>query len=87
MTSVRGIISDCRRVRRMIQRYDDRVGNGAGGRLHIYIEDGNIEDSDLAFCEDRALVAGDYTAARLARILRLCSKTQRRKCRYYVVSP
>ena len=33
--------------------------NGVGGNLHIFLEDGNVDDGNLRFCLERAREAGD----------------------------
>jgi hypothetical protein len=76
---MRGQIKDCRRVASMIGRYRRRVGNDAGGSLHIVVDDTNIDDGSVQFCIDYAEQARDWTGARLGRLLALCSRTQRAK--------
>ncbi len=53
--------------------------NSMGGHLHIFIEDGNMRDSHLKFCQAAAVKAGDTWAADLAAELLKMSKTQRTK--------
>lgn len=53
--------------------------NGAGGSLHIVLDDGNVSDGDVEFCVARAEERGDEDGAALARVLLRMSKTQRRK--------
>ena len=57
--------------------YQERPGNGAWGSLHIVLDDGNVTDSDVAFCIDVARDKGDEEGEALARILLRMSKTQR----------
>lgn len=54
-------------------------GNGAGGHLHIVLDDCNIEDGHVKFCIEQADKAGDVSAVLLGRILRQMSDTQRGK--------
>ena len=49
------------------------------GSLHIVLDDGNVRDSDVAFCEQWAREHGDEEGEALARILAQMSKTQREK--------
>lgn len=51
----------------------------AGGNLHIVLDDGNIEDSSVQFCLDRAREEGDGPGVELAEMLLKMSKTQRKK--------
>lgn len=72
-------ITDGRRVHRLITRYYLRDGNSVGGNLHIVTDDGNHRDEDIRFCEQRAMERGDWTGARIARLILRMSKTQRRR--------
>jgi hypothetical protein len=54
-------------------------GNGAGGNLHIVLDDGNVRDSDIEFCIERAQEKGDKFGEAIGRVLLRMSKTQRRK--------
>jgi hypothetical protein len=63
----------------IVRAYYALPGNGAGGSLHIALDDGNVRDSDLDFCIERAEERGDEHGAALARVLRRMSKTQRLK--------
>jgi len=47
------------------------------GSLHIVLDDGNVRDSDVAFCQQYALECGDTEGAFLADVLAGCSKSQR----------
>jgi hypothetical protein len=49
------------------------------GSLHIVLDDGNVDDSDVMFCVRYALENGDDEGAELARILLKMSRTQRLK--------
>jgi hypothetical protein len=51
----------------------------AGGTLHIVLDDGNVDDSDVQFCLEYAQREGDEAGVRLAAILLRMSKTQRLK--------
>jgi hypothetical protein len=66
------------RLTRILTRYFSRPGNGAGGSMHI-LTDGNLEASSVEFCERWAEERGDWTGARICRLLRLASGTQRSK--------
>jgi hypothetical protein len=49
------------------------------GSLHIVLDDGNTEDSHVAWCREYALERGDAEGAALAEILLRMSQTQRSK--------
>jgi hypothetical protein len=54
-------------------------GNTAGGTLHIFLDDGNIDDRSIAWCAEYAREIQDEDAVALAHVLLKMSKTQRRK--------
>jgi hypothetical protein len=70
------IISD---ILPLVKEYRDKDGNGVGGNLHIVLDDGNINDSDIKFCLERAIETNDVDGIKLAEILLNMSKTQRSK--------
>jgi|LakMenEpi03Aug12_release.lakeMendotaPanAssembly.Ray.scaffolds.fasta_scaffold2971353_1 hypothetical protein len=72
-------IKDGRRVERLITRYYLRDGNSVGGSLHIVTDDRNHEDKHVRFCEQYALEHGDWTGARIARLILRMSRSQRRR--------
>ena len=49
------------------------------GSLHIVLDDGNVSDSNIDFCENWAKERNDTDGVKLARILKTMSKTQRLK--------
>jgi hypothetical protein len=53
--------------------------HAAGGTLHIVLDDGNVDDSDVQFCIDYARRQGDNAGVFLGQILLRMSKTQRLK--------
>jgi hypothetical protein len=53
--------------------------NPAWGSLHIVLDDGNVDDASVRFCEEYATEKGDHEGAELARILMRMSRTQRAK--------
>ena len=63
----------------LVRAYYAKPGNLAGGSLHILLDDGNVDDSSVEFCEKVAVERGDEDGVALARILRRMSKTQRKK--------
>lgn len=64
------------RLARVIARYLRRPGNGAGGNLHIVLDNGNTKRADLHFCERWASDRGDWSGARLARLMATATPTQ-----------
>lgn len=68
-------------IKALVRWYEAQPGNGAGGSLHNVLDDGNIEDSNVDFCVGYAREKSDRHGELLARVLRLCSKTQRDKVR------
>lgn len=54
-------------------------GNLAGGKLHIVLDNGNVDDDSVGFCIREALEAGDTVAAELGQLLLVMSYTQRDK--------
>lgn len=62
-----------------VKAYVNQPGNGVGGRLHIILDDGNVQDHDVQWCIDNALEVGDVEAAEIGRLLLSMTKTQRLK--------
>ncbi|MGK3981344.1 hypothetical protein WMF38_57635 [Sorangium sp. So ce118] len=65
----------------LVRAYYAKPGNGAGGSLHVVLDDGNVDDDSLRLCEERAEERGDRDGAALAKALLRMSKTQRLKLR------
>ena len=63
----------------LVRDYYNKPGNGAGGSLHIVLDDGNISDGDVQFCLNDAKERGDNDGVSLAEKLLLMSKAQRKK--------
>lgn len=63
----------------LVNAFYAHPANGAGGCLHIVLDDGNIDDDDVQFCVDYAIEHGDRTAELLAKVLLKMSKTQRKR--------
>ena len=57
--------------------------SGVGGNLHVVLDDGNIRDDDIRFCQARIAEEPDETKrdveARCAELLLRASRTQRLK--------
>jgi hypothetical protein len=56
--------------------YED---NGAGGSLHVVLDDGNVDDCFVESCIEYAKENGDDVGVKLGEILLQMSKTQRNK--------
>ena len=63
----------------LIHNYYQIPGNGAGGALHLVLDDGNLEDSSLTVCENAAKKAGDAKALEIITLMRRMSMAQREK--------
>ena len=59
--------------------YYGMTGNGAGGILHIVLDDGNIKNSDIEFCIALAKEKSDYIALELCYDLLSLPNKSRRK--------
>lgn len=57
--------------------FDYYTEHGAWGSLHIVLDDGNVEDSSVDFCIEWAKKDGDVIGYRLAKVLRIMTKSQR----------
>lgn len=63
----------------LVEAYYAKDGNGAGGSLHIVLDDGNVANGHIEFCRDYAERKGDKDGAALAAILLRMSRTQRHR--------
>lgn len=63
----------------LVVAYYAKPGNGAGGNLHIVLDDGNVCDESVRFCLKEAKNKSDNDGVALAEKLLLMSKTQRKK--------
>lgn len=64
-------------VKPLVDAFYQLAGNGAGGSLHIVLDDGNVGDSSVEFCVEYARQAEDRVGEHLAMVLLRMSKTQR----------
>lgn len=60
----------------VIRVYYDKPENGAGGNLHIVLDDGNIETCHIEWCRNYARENGDVDGVELANILLGMSEAQ-----------
>lgn len=63
----------------VVRAYYAKPGNGAGGSLHLVLDDGNIGTSSVVFCREYALRNNDLDGVALAELLLKMSYTQRKK--------
>ena len=63
----------------LVNKYYAKPGNGAGGCLHLVLDDGNIETSHVQVCLNYARENGDTDGVALAELLLQMSYTQRNK--------
>jgi hypothetical protein len=63
----------------LVREFKALPGNEAGGSLHIVLDDYNETNADVDFCIRHAIERGDALGEAMARLLRLCSRTQRLK--------
>lgn len=61
----------------LVREFVTLPGNEAGGSLHIVLDDYNERDSDVRSCVQHAVERGDALGVALARLLLLCSRSQR----------
>jgi hypothetical protein len=66
-------------VMELVWDYYEIPGVGCGGSLHIVLDDDNVEDHHVEFCQRYAEDHGDHEGELLAQILLRMSKTQRLK--------
>lgn len=52
---------------------------GVGCCLHIVLDEGNVEDSHVEFCNQTAIASGHEQCIFIAGLLKKMSRTQRRK--------
>jgi hypothetical protein len=75
----RGTKPECPEVQPLVREYYARPGNGAGGSLHVVLDDHNVADGFVDGAIGHALSMGDIDGMALASVLRMMSKTQRLK--------
>lgn len=60
----------------MINAYYEKDGNSAGGRLHIVLDDLNLESDHIEFCIGQAREAGDWDGVLIGQQLLLLSEAE-----------
>jgi hypothetical protein len=63
----------------LIRAFLAKPENGAGGNLHVVLEDSNLHLDHFRYCEQYAAMNGDEDGVALARTLAAMSWTGRRK--------
>ena len=63
----------------LIRAYYARPGNGAGGNLHVVLDDGNIKLKDVQYCFDYCIDQMDWAGARIMVMMLRMSRSQRRR--------
>lgn len=58
------------RILAVVDAFIALPGNNLGGELHIALEDGNLDDDDLAYCSQSARSVGDGPGQRIAQLLK-----------------
>jgi hypothetical protein len=75
----RGTKPECPDVLPLVREYYSQWKNGAGGSLHVVLDDGNVDDCFVDGAIGYALSTGDVDGMALGAVLRMMSKTQRLK--------
>ncbi len=63
----------------LIEHYWQKPENICGGRLHLVLDDGNIEDHHISSCMDYAQENSDADGVRICRLLKKLSVKQRKE--------
>ena len=63
----------------LISYYRDELMNSSGGNLHIVLDDGNIGDNDIWYCQEECEKRGDDMGYLIATVLRNFTETEREK--------
>ena len=63
----------------LIKYFGSLDDNLVGGNLHIYLSDGNIDDSHIKFCLEWCIKSNDLLGEAICRLSLKMSRTQRKK--------
>lgn len=66
-------------IKDLIKFYYEDLGNSAGGNFHIVLDDGNIEDGHVLFCQQQAEKNNDTFGIFLGQILMTFTEDERKK--------
>ena len=69
-------------VAAMIRAYYELPGNGVGGRLHVVLDDNNMERHFIADSLEDCLKAGDEAGAAICRAMLAMTPSQKRRLRW-----
>lgn len=61
----------------LVEFYYEDLGNAAGGNLHIALDDGNLSDGNIWFCQEQCEKNKDTFGYFLATLLRYFSEDER----------
>jgi hypothetical protein len=64
-------------IKDLIKFYYNDLGNSTGGNYHIVLDDGNIDDSCVWFCQEEAKKNNDTFGIFLGQILRMFTEDER----------
>lgn len=68
----------------LIKKYYSREGNGAGGNLHIILDDGNMEDDWINYCKQECIKKKDKDGVIICnKLLKLSYKEKQEILIYY----
>ena len=63
----------------LILAYYALPGNGAGGNLHVVLDDGNVNLKSVQYCFDHCIHQMDWEGARIMVMMLRMSRSQRRR--------
>jgi len=66
-------------IKDLIKFYYEDLGNSSGGYFHIVLDDGNIEDGHVWFCQEEAEKYNDTFGIFLGQVLRMFTEYEREK--------
>jgi hypothetical protein len=67
-------------VRMLVDHWYSMPGHGAGGILHVALDDGNLDDGNLRWLRDEATAAGNVLGHLLATVLLRVPEPERKRC-------
>ena len=66
-------------ILKLIKDYYSKEGNAVGGSLHMVLDDGNLDNSDIQFAINYAKKEMDCDGIKIGEILLSLSKGERKK--------
>jgi 2-hydroxy-3-keto-5-methylthiopentenyl-1-phosphate phosphatase len=64
-------------IKDLIEFYYQDLGNCTGGAFHIVLDDGNVEDRHVWFCQEEAEKRNDTFGIFLGQVLRTLTEKER----------